>query len=214
MIKKLLLKNSRYTAPADRDKYVTEFILCKEPHNIISNVLIIVAVFMCALLFTACNKKQPQVPASEPSQLRKPIVLPKPVQKQVSSTLRVFAVPANQFDFSNKKDPFKPFIAVKLESKNSPDALKRAQRNSLPIHSFDVNQFKLIGVITGGRENKAMVTDPAGKGYVLKVGMLIGKNDGRITSISSNGVVVLEQFKDDNGRVRKENIKLTLPRKQ
>ena len=84
----------------------------------------------------------------------------------------------------------------------------------MPIHSFDVSQFKLIGIITGGRENQAMVTDPGGKGYVLKVGMLIGKNDGRITSISSSGVDVLEQFKDDNGRVRKENIKLTLPRKQ
>jgi type IV pilus assembly protein PilP len=59
-----------------------------------------------------------------------------------------------------------------------------------------------------------MVTDPEGKGYVLKVGMLIGKNDGRIVSISTSGVEVLEQFKDDSGRVRKEHIKLSLPRKQ
>ena len=72
----------------------------------------------------------------------------------------------------------------------------------------------MIGIITGGRENQAMVTDPGGKGYVLKVGMLIGKNDGKITSINSSGVDVLEQFRDDNGRVRKEKIKLTLPRKQ
>jgi type IV pilus assembly protein PilP len=77
-----------------------------------------------------------------------------------------------------------------------------------------VSQFKLIGIITGGRENQAMVTDPAGKGYVLKVGMLIGKNEGKIVAITSGGVDIIEQFKDDNGRVRKENIKLTLPRKQ
>jgi len=212
---KLLLKNSHYSAQNDRDKCVNEINLCKKTHNMISNVPMIVAVFMCALLFTACNKKQPQAPASAPSQIPKAAVIqPKPVQKPVSSALRLSAVPANQFDFSTKKDPFKPFVVVKIEPKNSPDAIKRAQRNSLPIHSFDVNQFKLIGVITGGRENKAMVTDPGGKGYVLKVGMLIGKNDGRITSINSSGVVVLEQFKDDNGRVRKENIKLTLPRKQ
>ena len=105
-------------------------------------------------------------------------------------------------------------MAVKVEPKNTHEARKRAQRNALPIHSFDVSQFKLIGIITGGRENQAMVTDPGGKGYVLKVGMSIGKNDGKIISISSNGVGILEQFKDDNGRVRKENIKLTLPRKQ
>jgi type IV pilus assembly protein PilP len=120
----------------------------------------------------------------------------------------------NQFDFSNKKDPFRPFVAAKIEPKSSPEISKKALRNSLPIHSFDVSQFKLIGIITGGRENQAMVTDPGGKGYVLKVGMLIGKNDGKIMSISTSGVEVVEQFKDDNGKVRKENIKLTLPRKQ
>ncbi len=171
--------------------------------------------FMCALLFTACNKKQAESPLSVPSQAAKAVATqPKPVQKQASSALRLPTPPVNQFDFSNKKDPFKPFLIVKAEPKSSAEAIKKTQRSSLPIHSFDVNQFKLIGIITGGRENQAMVTDPGGKGYVLKVGMLIGKNDGKIISITPSGVDVLEQFKDDNGRVRKENIKLTLPRKQ
>ncbi len=169
---------------------------------------------VCALLLcAACSKEQPQVPAVvQPVQAV--VAQPKPVQKQASSALRLPAPPVNQFDFSNKKDPFKPFVVVKAETKASPESIKKARRDSLPIHSFDVSQFKLIGIITGGRENQAMVTDPAGKGYVLKVGMTIGKNDGRIVAISSGGVDVLEQFKDDNGRVRKENIKLTLPRKQ
>ena len=120
----------------------------------------------------------------------------------------------NQFDFSSKKDPFKPFVVVKAISAPTPDDLKKAIIDGLPIHSFDVSQFKLIGIVTGGKENQAMVVDPNGKGYVLKVGMSIGKNDGRIISISTIGVDVLEQFKDDNGRVRKENIRITLPRKQ
>lgn len=172
-------------------------------------------VLLCVLLLAACSKNQPQAPAPAPPQPPKAAaVQPKPVQKQVSSVLRLPSPPLNQFDFSNKKDPFKPFMVVKAEPKKSPESLKKALRNSLPIHSFDVSQFKLIGIITGGRENQAMVTDPDGKGYVLKVGMLIGKNDGRISAISSSGVDILEQFKDDNGRVRKENIKLTLPRKQ
>ena len=172
-------------------------------------------VLACSLSFAACSKEQPQTPAPAPSQ--PPIaaaVQPKPVQKQASSALRLPPPPVNQFDFSAKKDPFKPFVAVKKDQKSSPEAIRNTQRSSLPIHSFDVSQFKLIGIITGGRENQAMVTDPGGKGYVLKVGMTIGKNEGKITVISPSGVIVLEQFKDDNGRVRKENIKLTLPRKQ
>lgn len=170
---------------------------------------------VCSLLIAACSKEQATAPASAPSQpVNAAVVPPKPVQKQASSALRLPPPAVNQFDFSNKKDPFKPFVAVKAEPKKTPETFRRAQRNALPIHSFDVSQFKLIGIITGGRENKAMVVDPGGKGYVLRVGMLIGKNDGKITAISHNGVNILEQFKDDNGRVRRENIKLTLPRKQ
>lgn len=175
---------------------------------------------LCALLagmlvVSACKKDPPPVPAAVPPQgVKAAPAPPKAIQKPVSSALVIRPPAVNQFDFSNKKDPFKPFIAVKSSPASNADSIKRALRNSLPIHSFDVSQFKLIGVITGGRESQAMVTDPGGKGYVLKVGMAIGKNDGKITSITSRGVDVLEQFRDDNGRVRKEIIKLTLPRKQ
>jgi len=180
-----------------------------------SRFSIYAVVLVCAMFIAACSKDQPQAPATTPSQTAKTAISaqPKPVQKQTSSALRMPPPPVNQFDFSNKKDPFKPFVVFKTELKSSPATIEKTLRNSLPIHSFDVSQFRLIGIIVGGRENQAMVTDPGGKGYVLKVGMLIGKNDGKITSISSSGVEVVEQFKDDNGRVRKENIKLTLPRK-
>jgi len=184
--------------------------------NIACNQQMIAVFFVCATLISACDKNQVQTPVPVPAEPPKSVVLQRPVvvQGAVSSALRIPTVSSNQFDFSNKKDPFKPFVAVKSEPLSTAGALKRAKRNSLPIHSFDVGQFKLIGIITGGRENRAMVTDPDGKGYVLRVGMLIGKNNGKVVSITSNGVDILDQFRDDNGRIRKENIKLTLPRKQ
>jgi type IV pilus assembly protein PilP len=175
--------------------------------------------FVCVflLLLVACSKGQTPVSSPVRSQPAKAAAVQvKPIQKAVSSALRLPVSAVNQFDFSNKKDPFKPFIAAKNDTKNPTETeiFKKNMHNSLPIHSYDVNQFKLIGIITGGKESQAMVTDPGGKGYVLKVGMTMGKNDGRIISINTNGVEVLEQFKDDNGKVRKENIKLTIPRKQ
>jgi type IV pilus assembly protein PilP len=168
-------------------------------------------IFFCiAVLFCACNKKDIQ-PAIQPPPVRSPVVAP--VQKVLTSAVRLPPSPAgNQFDFSNKKDPFKPFVVAKVPSTSSD--MKKAIREGLPIHSFDVSQFRLIGLVTSGKENQAMVVDPNGKGYVLRVGMLIGKNDGRIVTINSAGVDVVEQFKDDNGRVHKENIRITLPRKQ
>jgi type IV pilus assembly protein PilP len=170
-----------------------------------------VTAFLCiAGLFSGCGTKDsppPVAPAVVAAQNAKP------VQKPVSSTVKLTAAPqGNHFDFSNKKDPFKPFVSVKAVP--SPERVKKEVLNGLPIHSFDVSQFRLIGVVTGGKENQAMAVDPNGKGYVLKVGMTIGKNDGRISSITAGGVDVIEQFRDDNGRVRKENIRITLPRKQ
>jgi type IV pilus assembly protein PilP len=142
-----------------------------------------------------------------------PAALPKPLQKAVSSVVKPPRSPVNQFDFSSKRDPFRPFAAVKPVPVYEPKAQK-VLKEEIPIHSYDVSQFKLIGVVTGDRENRAMVIDPARKGYVLKVGMTIGKNEGRITAITADGIDVLEQFRDDNGKIRKERIRLSLPRKQ
>ena len=176
----------------------------------------VVALVLIAMLASGCNKKQPPAPVVAPaSPVNTNLQQTKAVQKPASSATVTLAPPptGNQFDFSNKKDPFKPDIAIKAAA-SSPENILKALKSGLPIHSFDVSQFRLIGIVTGAKENQAMVVDPNGKGYVLKKGMTIGKNDGRVTGISMNGVDVVEQFKDDSGRVRKENIKITLPRKQ
>ena len=179
---------------------------------------LLVGISAVALFFQGCNrdKEQPSpilaqgvkaVPGAAKQQV-------KPVQKQASSTLKMPSAPVNMFDFSTKKDPFKPFAILKPTLAAKPQDAMKDVKNALPIHSFDVSQFKLIGIVTGGKENHAMVTDPNGKGYVLKVGMTIGKNDGRVMAVTTGGVDIIEQFRDDNGRVRKEHINITLPRKQ
>ena len=169
-----------------------------------------------SLSICGCGGKEKPAAAKPPvgqAVAKPPAPPPKPVQKAVSSVVKPPPAPVNMFDFSSKKDPFKPFVAPKLEPAVEVKAQK-VHKEAIPIHSYDVSQFKLIGVVTGEKENRAMVVDPARKGYVLKVGMTIGKNEGRVTAITPEGVDVLEQFKDDNGKVRKERIKLTLPKKQ
>jgi type IV pilus assembly protein PilP len=184
--------------------------MIKNLHPKNSRTCVVMAILGVMMSVPGCKKKEQQPVAPPPV---KPVVSqqPKPVQKQVSSALKLPSPPVNQFDFSNKKDPFKPYVIVKS---GVAQGEKQQRKELLPIHSFDVSQFKLIGIVMTGKENKAMVVDPQGKGYVLKVGMTIGKNDGRITAITNNSVNVVERFKDDNGRVHKENITITLPRKQ
>jgi type IV pilus assembly protein PilP len=177
----------------------------------------VIALFTVATLVSGCSKKEQPltvvvVPATSQAKQQQAAVVQKPVS---SASVKLAPAPTtNQFDFSGKKDPFKPDIALKVVTAPLPGDLRKALQGGLPIHSFDVSQFRLIGIVTGAKENQAMVVDPNGKGYVLKTGMTIGKNDGRVTAVTINGVNVVEQFKDDSGRVRKENIRITLPRKQ
>lgn len=183
--------------------------------NSIMKVMLVVASTVVTLqCIQGCNKseQQTQAPASKsiPDAAKQQT---KAIQKPISSSLKISPPPVNQFDFSTKKDPFKPYVVIK-PAVTAAETMKKDLKSVLPIHGFDISQFKLIGVVTGSKENKAMVTDPNGKGYVLKAGMTIGKNEGRITAITNSGVEILEQFRDDNGRVRKEYIKITLPRKQ
>jgi type IV pilus assembly protein PilP len=124
-------------------------------------------------------------------------------------------VPAiHQFDWDNTKDPFKPFVVAKPIPVNTPDIVKKAKSDALPIHSFDVDKFTLIGIITGGKQNRAMVTDPDKKGYVLREGMKIGKSDGVVKKINKDNVLVAEKYKDDKGKDKERIIPLTLPKKQ
>jgi type IV pilus assembly protein PilP len=68
-------------------------------------------VIACVLLCASCSKEQP--PSVAPAKPKAAVPPPKPVQKPASSALRLPDPPVNQFDFSNKKDPFKPFVVVK-----------------------------------------------------------------------------------------------------
>jgi len=172
----------------------------------------LVSVLLAILLLlqqVGCKKTPPPPPAPPPVAVNQPQVV---VQKPIS-TVKMAPVQTNQLDFSAKKDPFKPYISVKVATSAELSKLKRDLKPLLPIHSFDVSRFRLIGTVTDSKGNKAMVVDPAGKGYVLRVGMTIGKNEGKITRIDTSGVDVVEQFHDDNNKMRKESIRIPLLRK-
>lgn len=168
------------------------------------SALLLLSAIICV---GACKKEEQKPAAPAPKSAVKPVV---PVQKRISSALP--AAPGSaQLDFTTKKDPFKPFVVV---APKAPSVSGKPRLGMLPIQNYDVAQFKVIGIVAGLKENRAMIVDPAGKGYVVRPGMLIGKNDGRITRITSSAIEVLESYRNDSGKVRKNVVKLTLPRKE
>lgn len=171
---------------------------------------------MLLALFAGCKKEEapaPPPPAkpAQPAPAAKPAA---PVQQQLSS-----AVKSGGGALAFKKDPFKPFLAQQAPPPVAPGS--GAARpggpppaDLLPIQSFEVSKFKVTGIVVGLKENKALVVDPNGKGYVVQVGMQIGNANGRITRITPSAVEVVERFRESNGRVKSRTIMLTLPKKR
>ena len=149
-----------------------------------------------------------------PSTARKAVSLKtaqNPVQSQVSTAKQLLPPEKVGLDFTGRRDPFKPYVQMPSQKSSG---RKGKTRDPLPIQSFDTEKFRVSGIITGLKENSALVIDPTGKGHIVKAGMPFGNNDGHVKRITSTAIEIEESFTDDNGRDRKRLVKLVLIRKK
>ena len=162
-----------------------------------------VAILMIAVF--GCGKKDVPPP---PDAAKTAAGAKLPVQA-LSSSAKAPVIP-ERYDFTGKKDPFRSYVVVTKAKLPLPPISDK----HLPIQQYEVNQFKVLGIITGLAENRAMVLDPTGKSYVIKDGSLIGPHNGRVTKIMPTFIEVTEQYREDSGKIMNRVVKLTLPRKE
>ncbi len=89
-----------------------------------------------------------------------------------------------------KPDPFKSFIQItpaKAYSRNVP---------LTPLQKYEISQLKLVAIIATSEGNIALVEDLTGKGYFLRKGTGIGKNDGKVKKILKDKVIIEEVYED------------------
>ncbi len=115
-------------------------------------------------------------------------------------------------EFVSRKDPFKPLVAD--TKSGTPNVKRNRLGQALPILNYELAQFRVTGIIVGLKGNRAQVVDPTGKPYVIKVGMEIGRNEGRVTRITPSYVEVFERYRDESGKLVKNTVRLALPKKQ
>lgn len=108
---------------------------------------------------------------------------------------------------SGKRDPFVPLFTVRRPVPEEEVPLT-------PLQQFDLSQFRLIGVIVGKGDPRAMVEAPGGKPYLVGKGMKIGKNNGVVTKIDSKEVEVKESYFDFSGTMRTAINKIEFPPRQ
>jgi type IV pilus assembly protein PilP len=72
--------------------------------------------------------------------------------------------------------------------------------------------LKLVAIISTPEGSVALVEDSLGKGYFLKKGTRIGKNDGKVMKILKDKVIIEEMYQDIFGQTKISEISLVLHR--
>jgi type IV pilus assembly protein PilP len=96
---------------------------------------------------------------------------------------------------AGKRDPFQGFLTRQQSSKDEIDDA------APPLQRWDVDRFSLTGVIWDIDVPRALLIDPEGLGHVVKLGTYVGRNWGKVTAISQDGIVVTEEYQTLDGEL-------------
>lgn len=168
-------------------------------------IFIAVLLPVCLVLLAGCGEQAAAPPASHNPAPKKVAVAP-PKAASVAKEDVPTAPPAYVYDPAGKRDPFEALVLVKR-------AIPQAGELT-PLQKYDLNQFRLIGIIIGRGAPRAMVVAPDGKSFILKPGIKIGRNDGTVMNITKDGVQVQERFYDFAGAVRTSMQSIQLPKRE
>lgn len=164
-------------------------------HGFIWMVWAVAALAVVAAAAAGCGSKAP--PPPPPQQVQQEEV----VQEKPKEQPNYFYTPIG------KRDPFRPFF---LDIKaNRPD---RPVGELTPLEQFELEQLRLVAILTGMETPMAMVEDPEGKGYSITIGTPIGKNGGRVSRITKDDVVVEEEYYNSEGKRIINKVSLRLPK--
>jgi len=106
-----------------------------------------------------------------------------------------------------KRDPFRSFLS---DLQATGPAL--VTRCNTPLGRFELEQLRLVAVITGLADPVAMLEAPNGVGYSVRRGACLGKNGGVVAAVRSGEVVVSEwAIRADGTRDRTQTV-LKLPK--
>jgi type IV pilus assembly protein PilP len=120
------------------------------------------------------------------------------------------------YDPAGKPDPFIPLISEAAITSQKADVQAAPEAADLaPLQKYDLSELNLVAIIIrDDNSSTAMVEDKAGYGYILKQGMLIGKNNGIIRHITPNTIVVEEKIVDPSGSEKNNTVTLSVTKTQ
>ena len=164
--------------------------------------LLLVATVLAAVTAAGCGEKKP---APRPVPKAPPAAGPVAVKAEAQALEP--AAPEWSYSSIGKRDPFKSFLAD-VETAGS----GVISRCTTPLGRFELDQLRLVAVVTGLDDPVAMVEAPNGIGYSLRRGACVGRNGGTVAAVRSGEVVVSEWVTRADGARDKTQTILKLPK--
>lgn len=138
---------------------------------------------MLALALAACGD-----PLDAPKTGPKPKPPPPVVKTQAAEEADAWF-----YNPAGKRDPFSSFLARATRPEDNPDAP--------PLQRWDTDRFVVTGIIWNVDAPRALLVDPEGTGHVVRHGTYVGRNWGKVTAISEDGVIVTEEYRMIDGEL-------------
>jgi type IV pilus assembly protein PilP len=156
-----------------------------------------------ALLLAACGSSPQGAPPPPAPVAPPPVAAAEPAAEQAKKR----AEPEWSYSSVGKRDPFRSFLSEIERGQGS-----LTTRCATPLGRFELEQLKLVAVVTGLEDPVAMVEAPTGVGYSVRRGACIGKNGGVVGAVRSGELVVSEwAVRADGTRDRTQTV-LRLPK--
>ena len=122
-------------------------------------------------------------------------------------------VKAPEIDFANLRDPFESYLTIVANRNQSAlvtDSVRKSSREPEFLESFELGLLNLVAIFSMGGERVAMVEDSQGKGYVVRRGSYMGKNNGRIEKLTDDTIFLVEQDINPAGNIIDKQVTLTM----
>ncbi|MBD3894580.1 pilus assembly protein PilP [Halomonas sp. ML-15] len=115
------------------------------------------------------------------------------------------------YEQAGERSPFQARLAsddsaAAPQGERAPDP----DRTREPLERFDLSELQLVGTLTVNAQPSALLRSPEGQVHRLRVGNYLGRDDGRIVSITGASIVLVETVRDRNAWVERTR-EMTLP---
>ena len=109
------------------------------------------------------------------------------------------------------RDPFKPVVDIE-EDTAAPYSGPKPDENRPrePLEEFSLDSLRMVGTLSQSENEWVLVKDPDGLLHRVAVGHYMGKNYGKVISISEEEVVLLELISDRKGGWEEQNASIAI----